>query len=147
MAHGNADLRTQQLLQPSGGGGDGVHPVVEVIDLPAPAQLPSDGVRHNLPVVLQHIGLHRLAVGGRLFNGAHVPQARQGHVQRPGNGGGGEGEGVHLLGKLPQPLLMGHAEALLLVDDQKAEIFKLHGLLQQLVGADQNVHAPGTGGL
>ena len=37
---------------------------------------------------------------------------------------------------------MGHAEALLLVDDQKAQILELDALLQQPVGPDQQVDGP-----
>ena len=35
---------------------------------------------------------------------------------------------------------MGHAEALLLVDDQQAQILERHVLTQQLMGADQQIH-------
>ena len=90
--------------------------------------------------MLQHIGLHRLAVPGRLLNGGHIPYAREGHVQRPGNGGGGEGQGIHLLRPPAQLLLGRHAEALLLVDDEQAQVVESYVLLQQLVGADEQVH-------
>ena len=42
---------------------------------------------------------------------------------------------------------MGHAEALLLINDQQAQVLELHTLLQQLVGADQKVQVPGAGRL
>ena len=38
--------------------------------------------------------------------------------------------------QLLEPLLVGHAEALLLVHDEKAQVLELDVLLQQLVGAD-----------
>ena len=62
VAGDDADLRPQHLLEPGGGGVDALHPVVEVVYLAAPAQLPADGILNDGPVVLQHIGLHRLAV-------------------------------------------------------------------------------------
>ena len=40
---------------------------------------------------------------------------------------------------LLEPLLVGDAEALLLVHDQQAQILELHVLLQQPVGADEHV--------
>lgn len=92
--------------------------------------------------MLQHIGLHRLAVHGRLLQGGHVPDAGEGHIQRPGDGGGGEGEHVHLLGQLLELLLVLDAEALLLVDDQQAQILKFHVLLEEAVGADEQIDAP-----
>ena len=95
--------------------------------------------------MLQHIGLHRLTVGWRLLNGRHIPQTGEGHVQRPGDGGSRQGQHVHLTAHLLEPLLVGHAEALLLVDDQQPQILELHALLQQLMGADQQVQTAGAG--
>ena len=76
-----------QLLQPGGGTGDGGHVVVEVVHLAAPAQLPADGVGDNPGVVLQHVGLHRVPVVGGLLDDGHVPDAGEGHVERPGDRG------------------------------------------------------------
>ena len=42
---------------------------------------------------------------------------------------------------------MGHAEALLLVDDQQPQILELHIFLQELVSADQQVQTAGAGSL
>ena len=132
---------TQQLPQPGGGGVDVLHPVVQVVHLPAPIQLPPDGLGDDAPVVLQYIGLHRLPLLRRLLDGAHVPDAAEGHVQRPGDGRGGQRQRVHLLRPLAQLLLMGHAEALLLVDDEQTQILELHALGQQLVGTDEQIHS------
>ena len=97
--------------------------------------------------MLQHISLHRLTVGWRLLNGRHIPQTGEGHVQRPGDGGSRQGQHVHLTAHLLEPLLVGHAEALLLVDDQQPQILELHIFLQELVGADQQVQTAGAGSL
>ena len=114
---------------------------MKVIHLTAPIQLPADGLGDNTPVVLQHVGLHRLAILRRLLDGAHIPDAGQRHVQRPGDRCGGQRQGVYLLHPLPQLLLVGDAEALLLVDDKQSQILELQILVQQLVGADQQVDA------
>ena len=142
VGHRHSHVLPQHLLDAGGGAGDGLHPVVEVVHLAAPLQLPAHGVGEHPPVVLQHIGLHRLAVHGRLLQGGHVPDAGEGHIQRPGDGGGGEGEHVHLLGQLLELLLVLDAEALLLVDDQQAQILKFHVLLEEAVGADEQIDAP-----
>jgi len=44
------------------------------------------------------------------------------------------------LAQLFKPLLMRHAEAVLLVDNHQAEVFKLHVLLQQAVRADDDIN-------
>ena len=70
------------------------------------------GLAHDARVVLQHIGLDGLALGGRLLNGGHAAQPRKRHVERARDRGCGEGElvdgGTHRL----EPLLLRHAEAL-----------------------------------
>ena len=119
---------------------DGLHPVVQIVHLPTTANFPPDGAHQHRPVVLQHVGLYWLPVLGRLVDDGHIPQAGQRHVQRPGDGGGGEGEHIHLLGQLLQPLLVGDPEPLFLVDDQQAQILELDALLQQPMGADEDVH-------
>ena len=52
------------------------------------------------------------------------------------------GEHVHLAGELLEALLVGHAEALLLVHHQQPQVLELHILLEKPVGADQKVDAP-----
>ena len=46
---------------------------------------------------------------------------------------------MHLGAQLLEPLLVGDAEMLLLVDDQQAEILELDGLAEQRMGADHDV--------
>ena len=147
VAHHHPDLRPQQFLDAGGGEVDGLHPVVEVVDLTAPGQFLPHGVLQDPPVMLQYISLHRLTVGWRLLNGRHIPQTGEGHVQRPGDGGSRQGQHVHLTAHLLEPLLVGHAEALLLVDDQQPQILELHIFLQEFMGADQQVQTAGAGGL
>ena len=115
---------------------DGFGAVVQIVDLPATLDFPADGVVNDGLAVLHHEGLHGIAVGGGLLDGGHVPDAGQRHVQRPGNGRSGEGQHVHALGKLLQPLFMADAEALLLVHNEQTQILELDGFLQQLMGPD-----------
>ena len=51
---------------------------------------------------------------------------------------------MHVLAQLLQPLLVLHAEMLLLVDDQQAEIGELDTLGEQRVGADDDVDVAAT---
>ncbi len=54
-----------------------------------------------------------------------------------------EGEHVDPHLEAPQRLLLGHAEALLLVDDHQAQVLGLHVLREQPVRADEHVHRAG----
>ena len=53
-----------------------------------------------------------------------------------------QGQNVHVLLHLLDLFLMSHAEPLLLIDDQKPKILKLHILRQDSVCADNNIHIP-----
>ena len=71
---------------------------------------------------------------------AHVANAGEGHVKRAGNGSGGEGQNVDLAAHPLQGLLVGDAEALLLVNDDEAEVLEADVFLEETVGADDNVN-------
>ena len=92
--------------------------------------------------MLKHIGLHRPPVLGRLLDDRHVPDAAHGHVQRAGDRGGRQGQHVHVGGYFLDPLLLRHAEPLLLVHDEQPEILEFHILGQHPMGADEDVHIP-----
>ena len=59
-----------------------------------------------------------------------------------GMGGGRQRQHVYLPGHLLELFLVGHAEALFLVNDQQPQVLEFHALLQQAVGADQKIHGP-----
>ena len=141
LAVGNADAKARDaLLQGACALVDGLGAVVEVEYLAAPVHLPADGIIYDSGIVLHDKGLHRVPVGRGGLDGGHIPDAGQGHVQGPGDGSGGKGQHIHAFGDLFQPLLMGHAEALLFVHHQKPQILELDAFLQQLVGADDHIH-------
>ena len=139
VAHGDARLG-HKPLEPGVHHLNGLHPVVEHVDLSAAAELPQDGVAHQAVGVLHHVGLHRIALLRRGLQQAHVPDAHHGHVQRAGYRRCSEGQHVDGLLQLLDGLLVGHAEALLLVHHQQAQIPELHVLGQQPVGAHHHVH-------
>ena len=129
----------QHFAQAHGGAVDVVDAVVEVIDLPAALDLAADGVGHDAPVMLQDKGLHRQSVLRRLVDGGHVADAGHGHVERAGDGRRGEGQHVHALTQFLDMLLVGDAEALLLVHDEKPQVFEFHVLAEKPVRADHEV--------
>ena len=60
-------------------------------------------------------------------------------MQRARDGRGAHGEHVDFFAQLLQALFVAHAEALLFVDDQEAEVFELHVFGEQAMGADGDV--------
>ncbi len=142
LAVGDAHPGTGHHLAHMGGGGlDVLHPVVQIVDLPAPGQLFLHGLGQDDIVVLEDECLHGLALDGRLLDGGQVADAAHGHVQGAGDGGGREGQHIHADEVLFQLLLVLDAEALLLIDDDKAQVVEADILGQQAVGAHHDVHA------
>ena len=144
LAVGNADACAgHQLAHMGGAGFDVVHPVVQVVHLPAPGKLFLHGFGKDNVVVFQHKSLHRLPLDGRLLDGGKIPDAAHGHVQGAGDGGSRQGEHIHPDEVLLQLFLVLHAKALFLVDDDKTEVVELYVLGQQPVGAHHDIHAAG----
>ena len=139
MGEGYARIR-QIPLKHGGAGGDTLYVVVKVENLSAPAKLLFNGFKDNSPVVFHNIGLHRVAILRSLLYGGHIADAAHRHIQGSRNGGGGKGEHVHGGFQLLEPLLVGDAEALLLVYDAKPQILKFHILLQNTVSSDNYIH-------
>ena len=93
--------------------------------------------------LLGHNGTNGLPVLRRCGDDGQLPQTHQRHVQGPGNGRRRQGDHVGRLPQLLEPLLVGDAEALLLVDDDEPQVGELHVFGQQAMGADEDVHPPG----
>ena len=77
-------------------------------------------------------------MGRRLFggglDGAHVADAGEGEVERARDGRRGHGEDVDLGAHLLEALLVGDAEALLLVHDDEAEVLERDVFLDEAGG-------------
>ena len=144
LAVGDAYPRTRHHLADMGGAGfNVVHPVVQVVHLPAPGKLFLHGFGKDDIVIFQHKGLHRLALDGRLLDGGKIPDAAHCHVQGAGDGGSRQGEHIHPDEVLLQLFLVLYAEALFLVDDDKTEVVELYVFREQPVGAHHDIHAAG----
>ena len=117
-------------------------PVVDKEDLAAAVQLPEHRLPGQLVAILAHEGPHRLPALRRRLDHTHVPYAGQRHVERPRDGRGRQRQHVDLPPKLLEPLLVRYPEALLIVDDQQAQVLERHVLLHQPVRADDDVDDP-----
>jgi hypothetical protein len=144
LAVGDADARLgHQLLQFALHALDALDLVVQEVDLAAARELALEGLAQQRAVPLAR---RRSAPPG----GAPAAVAMIDRSRRPaiamlsvrGIGRGGEREQVHLGAQRLQRLLLAHAEALFLVDDDQAQVLELHVVLQQAVGADDDVDLP-----
>ena len=132
-----------QLLDPFGCLLDGAHPVVDVVDLAPSLQLSRDCLADQLVLVRGDVGLDRLAFFGRSLDDAHVSDPTHRHVQRPRDRSRRQRKHVELGAQLLQPLLLHHAEPVLLIDDEQPESFEAHVTLKQAMGADDDVDLAG----
>ena len=140
LAVGDFDARfRQQLDQLLLHGVDGVHLVVQEEDLAAALEFAQGRLADQAVADRLHEGLDRQALLRRGGDHREIADAFQRHRQGAGNRRRGQGEHVHLGAQLLHPLLLPHAEAVFLVDDGQAQVLEHHVLLQQLVGADDDV--------
>ncbi len=123
LAVADGDFRLgDQGSEEVGHGADRLYPVVDEEDLAAAAQLAQDRLADQLVVEAGDVGAHRQAVDRRGVDHREVAQPHQAHVQGARDRRGGQGEHVDLGAQFLEPLLVGDAEALLLVDDHQAEV-------------------------
>ena len=94
-------------------------------------------------IELDDVRLDRQPIARRRLDHRHVADADQRHVQRPRNRRRRHRQHVDLLAQLLDALLVRHAEPLLFVDDEQAEIAKHDVLRQQSVRADDDVDLAG----
>ena len=119
VGHAHPGFR-HQCPQPLIEAADAPHPVVQKVDLSAPAEFTQDGVPDQGIGILRNHGLYRDPLFRRGFQHTHVTDARHRHMQGPRNRRRAQGEHVHLPLHVLDNFLMGHAEALLLVHDEQA---------------------------
>ena len=142
MRFGKPGLR-HQAAEPLGHLGQGVDPVVKEEGLAAALDLALDRLPHQVLVVGPDVGADRPAALGRRLDHRDVAQTGQAHLQRPRDRRRREGQHVDLQLQLAQQLLLLDPEALLLVDDQQAQLLGADVAGEQAVGADQDVDLAG----
>ncbi len=108
--------------------------------LPAPEPFAHQRLADGDRVELADIGANGQPVDRGRGDDRQVAHAGQGQLQRARNGRRGQGQDMHLGPHFLQPLLVGDAKVLFLVDDQQPQLLEADPLGQQRVGADDDVH-------
>ena len=117
-----------------------VDPVIDVVNLSLPGKLPDNGLSDHLLVIFADKGLNRQPVLRRLLQHAHIPYSHQTHVERPWNRCCRQSQHIHIFLQFLDLFLVGHAETLFLVNDQKSKILVFHICGKHAVRADHNIH-------
>src|SRR6185312_14841977 len=136
------DLEADPRAQPAqalGGLVDRLDAVVDEEGLPAARLLALERLPDEPLVVLADVGLDRPAALGRRLDDADVAHARERHLQRARDRRRAHRDDVDLELELAQQLLLLDAEALLLVDDDEADVLAAQVAAEEAVGADDDV--------
>ena len=136
-----AKVRTE-LLELLGRDVDRLDAVVEVEGLALACALAVERELDQLVVDLAHRRPDRPPPLGRGLDDRDVAQPREGHVQRARDRRRGQRQDVDLEPQCAQELLLPDAEALLLVDDDEAELLGDHVAGEDPMGADEHVDLP-----
>jgi hypothetical protein len=132
VGHGDGQLR-QQLAQALGALLDRAHLVVHVEHLAAAQGLAQHRLLDQRRIVLSRTkGLDRQAPRRWRGDDRQVAQAAERHVQRARYRRRGQGQDVDLGAQGLDRVLLAHAEAVLLVDDQQAQVGKAMSLCSSL---------------
>ena len=120
--------------------------LVEVLDaradverLAAAIALAQQRLAHDQRVEGRDEGADREPVDRGRGDDREIAHAGHGELQRARDRRRRKGQHVHLGAQILQPLLVGDAEMLLLVDDDEAEVLELHRLAEHRVRADDDV--------
>ena len=140
MAHPDARLR-QQLLELLAHRLDGADLVVQEVHLAAPLQFAQHGFADQSSGERLDEGLHRQTLLRCRGDCGKVAYALERHRECARDRRGGEGQHVDFGAQRLQLLLLAHAEAVFLVDDDEAEAGEFHVFLDQPMGADDDVDA------
>ena len=119
-----------------------VDPVIHIINLAAPGQLPDNGLPYHLLIILTYKRLDRQPVVGRLLQHAHIPDAHQRHMEGSGDRRRRQRQHIHIVLDFLDFFLVGHPETLFLIDDQKPQILELDIRRKDAVRPDNNIHLP-----
>ena len=119
---------------------DRLDPVMEKEHLSAPVEFPLAGFGDQVVAPGDDMGDDGHAVPGRGPHERQIANARKGEVQGAGYRGCRQGKGVHRGAKPLEPLLLAHAEPLLLIDDHETQVAKRDVAREEAVGADHDVH-------
>ncbi len=133
--------RRDELGEAGGALVEALDAVVDEEHLAAAAELAVDGLAQDGLVVARHDGADGAAIDRRRGDDRHVAQAAHRHLEGARDGRGRQGEDVDVGLEGLDALLVGDAEALLLVDHEQAEPLEVDVLGEQAVGADHDVDA------
>ena len=107
--------------------------------LPAAIMLAQQGLAQCHRVELGNIGADGQPVDGRRADQAKLAHTGQRHLQRARDGRGRKRQHMHLGTQLFEPLFMGHAKLLFLINHDQAQIGEAHILGQHRMGADDDI--------
>ena len=128
-----------QLPDPGGRLLDRADPVVDEEDLALAQQLAADGGDDLAVLVGPDVGEHRVPLLRRRGDRGHLPDAGDRHLQRARDRRRRHRQHVDAGAQPLHLLLVLDAEALLLVDDDQAEVLEPDVGVEQPVGADHDV--------
>ena len=113
--------------------------VVDEKDLSAAVEFANDHVANQAVVEMGDESPHHLAIGGRRLDNREVANPEHRHVQRARNRRRRHGQHLDQFAQALDAFLVGDAEAMLLVDNQQAQLGKFDVALQQPMGADDDI--------
>src|SRR6266478_6291954 len=118
---------------------DGFEAIVDEEDLAVAGEFGFDGGLDELFLEGSDDGLNSQTIARRRFDDGHVAKADERHVESARDGSRGESERVHILAHFLEAFFVGDAEALLFVNDEKAEVGEFDVFREQPMSTDNHI--------
>ena len=138
VADADARLRNQRT-QMARDVADVLDPVVYEEHLAAAIELAQNDFAHQAVFEMRDESANRLAIRRRRLDHRQIANPQHRHMQRARNRRRGQRQHVDQLAHLLHLLFVGDAEAMLLIDDQQAQLGELHILREQAMRADDDI--------
>ena len=141
VRHANARF-SSGFLHATDGFFDCAHAIAHVIYLSTAMQFAANGIAYDIDIPFAYVHFDGAPVARRRKNEAHVAHARKAHLHGAWNGRCRKREHVDLFAQVLELFFVLHAESLLFVDDDEAQVVRVHVARKQSMRADEHLHGP-----
>ena len=113
--------------------------VIQIVNLTAAQDFTQDRLANHQRVIFADKGFYRQTASWRGGDNGQIAHSAHRHIKRTRNRRGGQRQDIDVRAHRLDAFFMTHPEAVFFIDDKQTQVAQLDFILQQLMGADQNI--------
>ena len=113
--------------------------VIQIVNLTAAQDFTQDRLANHQRVIFADKGFYRQTASWRGGDNGQIAHSAHRHIQRTRDRRGGQRQDIDVRAHRLDAFFMTHPEAVFFIDDKQTQVAQLDFILQQLMGADQNI--------